>query len=143
MKKNENKRKKVIFANRLHKEVLLLVFLAAIIPAIVVSLCLYYLIFNITASEIGIPEFIAYNVIPAAQKVTFILLVSAPTIILLILIFAYKVSHRIVGPFDRIIRELDETIEGKRKGPIVLRKGDKFLPLVERINKILAKINAG
>lgn len=137
MKKNENRRKKIIFANQLHKEVVLLVFLAAIIPAIVVGLCLYYLIFNITASEIGIPEFIAYNIIPAAQKVTFILLVSAPTIILLILIIAHKVSHKIVGPFDRIIRELDETLEGKKKNPIVLRKGDKFLPLVEKINKLL------
>ncbi|MDP1853184.1 MAG: hypothetical protein Q8L26_03115 [Candidatus Omnitrophota bacterium] len=139
MKKNENRRKRRIFANQLHKEVLLLVFLAAIIPVIIVSLCLYYLIFNITASEIGIPEFIAYNIIPAAQKVTLILLVSAPTIIFLILIFAYKVSHKIVGPFDRIIRELDEIIEGKKKNHIALRKSDKFCPLVEKINKLLDK----
>lgn len=135
----KNKRKRWFFANKLHRQTLLLVFLAAFVPTIVVAFCLYYLIFNITASEFGIPEIIAYNIIPAAQKVSTILLIAAPITIFIILFFAYKITHKIFGPFDRIIRELDEHIAGKRKGHIILRKGDKFQPLAERINKLLDK----
>lgn len=136
MDKTGNKRKR-FFANQLHRQVFVLIFLAAFLPALLITICLYFLIFNITSLEIGIPEFIAYNIIPAAQRVTVILLITAPLTIILILIAAYKISHRIVGPFDRIIRELDEHLAGARKGHVILRKFDKFWPLVERINKLL------
>jgi len=133
-----NKRKK-FFANKLHKEIFFVVFFASILPAAIVTVLLYYLIFGIVANQLGIPEAIAYNIIPAAKKVTTILAVSVPVSILIILISALKISHKIVGPFDRITRELDENLKGKRKGHIILRKKDKFRPLVDRINKLLDK----
>ena len=133
-----NKRKK-FFANKLHKEIFFVVFFASILPATIVTVLLYYLIFGIVANQLGIPEAIAYNIIPAARKVTTILAVAVPVSILIILISALKISHRIVGPFDRITRELDENLKGKRKGHIILRKKDKFRPLVDRINKLLIK----
>jgi len=133
-----NKRKK-FFANKLHKEIFFVVFFASILPATIVTVLLYYLIFGIVANQLGIPEAIAYNIIPAARKVTTILAVAVPVSILIILISALKISHRIVGPFDRITRELDENLKGKRKGHIILRAKDKFRPLVDRINKLLDK----
>jgi len=136
--KPNNKRKR-FFANKLHKELFLLVFSASFIPTILLTFSLYYLIFNITAAQIAFPEAIAYNIIPASKKVISVLLVSIPLFILLILIIAYKITHRIIGPFDRILRELDKCIEGTRKGHIKLREKDKFLPLTERINKLLDK----
>ena len=114
-----------------------MIFWASVIPVSIASVALFYLIFNITAEQIGIPEAIAYNIIPASQRVIGILLIAGPLSITVLLIVAHKISLRIVGPFDRIIRELDEHIEGKRKGAIVLRKDDKFEPLVKRINKLL------
>jgi len=134
-----NKRKR-IFANRMHRDLFLVILLASLLPAIVVTICLYYLIFSVTASQFAIPEVIAYNLIPAAKRVTIIIVVSAPIIISTIMIFAHKITHKIIGPFNRIIRELDEYIEGKKVGRIVIRKTDKFLPLVERINKLLDKL---
>ena len=115
----------------------LLIFLAAFLPASVVAVTLYYLIFGITAEQFGIPEAIAYNIIPASRKVTTILAFAAPGTILIILLIAHKITHRIVGPFDRIVRELDECIKGKKKDHIVVRKGDRFRPLVDKINKLL------
>jgi len=137
-----NRRKK-IFANTLQREILLLVFLAALLPTSIVTILLYHLIFGITAMQFGIPETIAYNIIPAARKVIFILLLAAPVYILIILIFAYKITHKIIGPFDRIVRELGDCVEGKREAPITLRKGDKFHPLVTKINKLLDKAKKG
>ena len=134
-----NKRKR-IFANRMHRNLFLIILLASLLPAIIVTICLYYLIFSVTASQFAIPEVIAYNLIPAAKRVTIIILISAPILITTIMIFAHKITHKIIGPFDRIVRELDECIDGRRVGPIVIRKTDKFLPLVERINKLLDKL---
>jgi hypothetical protein len=101
-------------------------------------LALFTLIFNITADEMGIPEAIGYNLIPAAKRVMGILLFALPVCIGFILIISHKISHQIVGPFDRILRELDENWREKRGEPIRLRKGDKFQPLVERINRLIA-----
>ena len=135
------KRRKQFFANKMHKEMFYLIFFASLIPAMITAVALFYLIFNITAEQFGIPEAIAYNLIPAAQKVTIVILIAAPAAVALIMFFAHKITHRTVGPFDRIVRELDENIAGKRKSRIVLRKNDKFWPLVDRINTLIDKLN--
>lgn len=116
------------------------ILIAALIPATIAAICLYYLIFGITSAEIGFPEAIAYNIIPAAKRVTAILLLTAPLTLLIILIFAYKITHRIVGPFDRIVYELDAHIKDRRGGHIKIRKSDKFHTLVEKINHLLDKL---
>jgi len=137
---NDKNRRKNIFANKMQREILSIVFLAAILPTIVIAISLYYLIFGVTSAQIGIPEAIAYNIIPAARRVVTISLIATPVIILTVLILAYKITHKIIGPFDRIVRELDESIEGKKHGPIIIRNADKFAPLVARINRLLDKL---
>ncbi|MCM8771012.1 MAG: hypothetical protein NC936_03995 [Candidatus Omnitrophica bacterium] len=134
-----NKRK-LVFANKLHRQIFILVSVAALLPAVIASIGLYYLIFGITANEVAIPESIAYNIIPAAKKAAVVILLVTPLAIGVILFFAWKISHAIIGPFDRIVRELDERIEGKIIGHILIRKSDKFWPLVEKINKLIDKI---
>lgn len=131
--------RKVFFANPLHREIFIIVLCAALVPMLITAIGLFYMIFNITAEQIGIPEAIAYNVIPAAQKVTMILFVVTPPLIAVILFMAHKVSHRIVGPFDRIVRELDQRVITKSRDPIKLRPGDKFQPLVDKINELLKR----
>jgi len=133
-------RRKKFFANPLHRQTFMLVFMAALIPATIVTICLYYLIFGIASAEIGFPEAIAYSIIPAAKRVTAILFVTAPLALLIILMFAYKITHRIVGPFDRIVYELDAHLRDRRGGHIRIRKSDKFHTLVEKINHLLDKI---
>lgn len=91
------------------------------------------------ANQFAIPEIIAYNILPAAEQVVIILLVATPISILIILLFTYKITHKIIEPFDRIIRELDECVNGKRQGPIVVREDDKFRILVEKINNLFNK----
>lgn len=134
-------RRKSFFANTIHRKLFVLVSLAALVPTIIVSVSLYYLIFNITAEQMGIPEAIAYNIIPAARRVINILLIAAPLTMLAILIIAYKVTHKIIGPLDRINRELNEALVGQKIGPIIIRKTDKLWPLVDKINKLLAQLN--
>lgn len=56
-----------------------------------------------------------------------------------VLLWTCYTSNKILGPYKRIIRELDETLQGTRKGPITVRKGDElFEELLKRINVLIA-----
>lgn len=138
MKTKNNKRYRT-FANKLHREIFLTVLAAALLPCFVVTIALYYLIFNVMSGQLGIPEAIAYNIIPAAREVSLYLILAAPASVFIILLIAYRITYRIIGPFDRIVRELDEVAKDKKQDHIVLRKKDKFKPLVDGINKLIDK----
>ena len=56
-------------------------------------------------------------------------------------VWSFYFSNKLVGPYTRIIRELDDIISGKSKKPITLREGDDmFMELFKRINQLIEKI---
>ncbi|MFH0732274.1 MAG: hypothetical protein V2A72_05070 [Candidatus Omnitrophota bacterium] len=134
---DKNKRTKKFIGSTAQKNLLLLVFLSAVIPAAIVIVCLYYFIFNLLAWQLGIPESIAYNLIPVANKINLILLVSLPVALLAIWFIALEASNRIVGPLARLERELDERIANKKSGPIRLRDKDVLKPIVDKMNQLM------
>ncbi len=133
-------RRRKIFANSLHKELVKLFALASIVPVIIVALCFYYyLLTTVGSAESLSSDSLTLNMVSVAKQVLTLLIIAMPICILTILFFTRKATHVIIGPFDRIVKEIDRTIDGQRKGPIHLRKGDKFKPLVDRINILLEK----
>jgi membrane protein implicated in regulation of membrane protease activity len=54
-----------------------------------------------------------------------------------LLYWVFKGTNTLVGPIERIIRELDQQLAGQRTGPIVLRPGDQLIPLADKINVLL------
>jgi uncharacterized protein involved in cysteine biosynthesis len=59
----------------------------------------------------------------------------------LLLLWAYYLSLRLVGPFERINRELDEIIEGKHRNKITARKKDNLAKeLLQRINVLIERL---
>lgn len=138
MEKN-NRRKRKYIATPIQKKLLFLIFASAIVPTAVVAASFYYLVFNLLAQQLGIPEAIAYNLIPVLKKMNFIIAVALPIVLFIIWKVALELSHRIAGPLYRIEKELDDRINGKAQGEIKLRPKDEFKLLVEKINKIIAK----
>ena len=70
------------------------------------------------------------------------LLVSLAIILVFVSLWTFDISNKLVGPFERILRELDEINEGKKKGPLKAREGDEmFDELLKRINKLLEKLH--
>lgn len=67
------------------------------------------------------------------------LTVLTPILLSAVIVWAYVQTNRIVGPVERMIKELDAHIQGSGSGAIALRKKDLLAPLVERINAIIAK----
>jgi len=136
---NLNKRKARFIGTALQNKTLLIVFVAALVPAAIIALCLYYLIFNMLAWQIGIPEAIAYNLVPVARRVNLIILIALPITLFVIWFVALELSHRIAGPLYRLEKELNERIDGKKSGPIQLREKDELKELADKINKLIVR----
>jgi hypothetical protein len=133
----KNRRETKFVPEPLQKKLILFIFLAAVLPVIIVTVCLYYLIFNLLSQQMGIPEAIAYHVIPVAKKVSFIIFTAVPITLLIIWVMALELSHRIAGPLYRIEKELDERIRARKNWPIKVRDKDELKHLVDRLNSIL------
>ncbi len=105
----------------------------------IATIGLYYLIFNLLAWQVGLPEDIAYSLAPVVRKINMIMLIVLPVLLLCLWIIALEISHRIAGPLFRLERELDDHIAGKGDGHIRLRPKDELKALVEKINKLIFK----
>jgi len=68
----------------------------------------------------------------------------APLAVFALLVMAMVslvVTHRILGPYERIIRELDEIIDGKHRRLLSVRQKDEmFSDLLRRINALIKRI---
>jgi len=133
--------RKQFIANHLQLEVFLVVFTAALVPTVSMTLVIYYLFTGIEYQGIGDGGGMLLFVRPEIHQFINAILLATPVLIIALLIFSLKLTHSLVGPYDRIIRELDECLSGKRKGKIILREGDKFDSLILRINRLLGRLS--
>lgn len=133
----KNKRRIKYIGTPIQKKILFLVFFAGFLPVVIVSAGLYYLIFNLLAYQMVIPEIIINNLIPVLQKVNIVLLIAMPLVFFVIWLSALELSHRIAGPLYRMEKELDGIIEGIKHGPIILRRKDELQVLAKKINKVI------
>jgi len=115
-----------------------LLMVSIIVPLVFVGGCLYYLIVTLMAAQLGIPEYVAYNLSPVVKKINIILLVGVPPLLAILLLWGIAVSHRFAGPLERLESELKKITEkGDYKHRIHLRKNDDLRPIADVINKLL------
>ena len=136
--KSEGKRR-VLFANKTHRAVFLIIFLSIVTPTLMVAAILYLLLVGMSPEQLAMISYIAQNVFPVVRALTAIFLMLVLASIAFIVLLAYKVTHRIVGPLERVERELDENLDGGRQGHIIVREKDTLWPLVGKINRLLDK----
>jgi len=68
-------------------------------------------------------------------------LFSALTMLCLMVYWIYYVSSKIIGPYDRILKGLDNIIDGDKEHKLSVRKKDEmFDELVKKINTLCKKI---
>lgn len=109
-----------------------------VVPLVFAAGCLYYLIFTIMAEQIGIPEYIAYNLNPVIKKINMILLIGVPPLFLLLVFWGIILSHRFAGPMERLEKELKRMADqSDYKKRLKIRKHDDLTPIVEGINRLL------
>ena len=117
-----------------------LVLAAIILPVLLFSACLYYLIFYLMAEQLGIPESIAYNLIPVLKKINLILLFGLPAVSAAVLFWGVLISHRIAGPIYRLEKDLEKIAGGDFSLRIKIRKKDELGSIAAGINKVLDRI---
>jgi len=135
-----NRRKGYLIKSRLQSRYLRVILLAITLPTLLFSFCLYYLIFYLMAEQLGIPESIAYNILPVLRKINIILLCGMPIIVFLLILWGLVISHRIAGPEYRLEKELEKIAQGDLSLRIKFRKKDELAGIARGINKVLDKI---
>ena len=134
-------RTKFLTGSHIQLKYLSLLMISMIIPLVFVGSCLYYLIFNIMAEQIGIPEYIAFNLTPVIHKINLMLAIGIPPLFLLLMVWGIIFSHRFAGPIERLQTELEKIFNSDDyKKRIRLRKSDDIKPLADSINKLLDKL---
>jgi len=63
--------------------------------------------------------------------------IAYPILISCVFYVALQITDNIVGPVDRVVREIDARLYGGARGPIRIREKDALVPLVDRINQVL------
>lgn len=131
---------KFITRNPLQRKYLTLILLSILVPLFIVGGCLYYLIFQIMAEQLAIPESIAYNLIPVLQKINFLLLIGLPPIIILLFVWGALLTHRLIGPLNRLEEDLKKISRGDYSVRLTLRKDDDLKPIADVVNAIIDKL---
>jgi methyl-accepting chemotaxis protein len=135
-------RKKYLTGESVQKKYLALLVLSMLVPVIFVGGCLYFLIFNIMAEQVAIPEYVASNITPVINKINLILLVGFPPLVLLLLLWGIVLSHRFAGPLERLKREIEAISKsGDYTKRLRLRRRDELRPLADVINRLLDKVS--
>ena len=117
---------------KLQGHLLWLVFCSMAVPTLALGVLVLVLLrypFDLFAG--GTPE-------ETRARVLLVLCIAAPVVFIGLLSWAFFLTNRIVGPVERMIRELDERLRGTASGPIILRPKDLLRPLAEKINLVIA-----
>ena len=114
----------------------------AVAPALVLFLFMFLLI------EIFEPE-LSDVIIRSSDEATVVVLtrwgvwmfVALAACMLAVVTWAYPASRNVLGAIDRLLREMDEMLDGRReRKPLSVRAKDTLAhELVKRVNKLLEK----
>lgn len=130
----EQPRNLLLNVNKFQKLIIFPIIIFCIIAGIMVYLALEYNVrVSINPKE---PIILSFDAAKYREALPYMLILIA-VMLICIIGWTYYISNRIVGPHNRIIRELDAMIEGKSKGQLSVRKDDAmFAEIVDRINKL-------
>lgn len=136
----ERRRIRFLNIHPLQVKYLVVIFFSIFLPVLVVGGCLYYLIFQMMAEQLGIPESIAYNLIPVVNKINAIIIAALIPITLILLLWGIVLTNRLLGPLNRLREELKRVSEGDYSVRLKIRKDDDLQSLVDVINTIIDKL---
>lgn len=130
----EQPRDLILNVNKFQKLIIFPVIIFCIIAGVMVYMTLEYNVrVSINPKESSI---LSFDAAKYREALPYMLILIA-VMLVCIIGWVYYISNRIVGPHNRIIRELDAMIEGKSKGQLSVRKDDAmFAEIVDRINKL-------
>jgi len=113
----------------------------SLIPMLVLSGTIYYLIYITIIHHIAIPEIIINNILKPFSTVNILLLIALPIVIAVVTYRALITSHRVAGPLYRIEQDLKQMAKtGDFSRQIKIRQKDQLQGLTTKVNNLLSKL---
>jgi hypothetical protein len=146
---NQFKRLLFINVNKYQQQVLLPCMIICLLSCVGVFYAMYYINYvdqNIATLcsidpvrlEQDVPWFMRLHTF---NKIVPWIFFSLAGVLLLIVMWMYRISNQVLGPSARVLKELDDILSGQRKEPIGARPGDElFEELLKRINVLIQKM---
>ena len=137
MLKIQIKRKQYFIHSPIQKRYLIHSTCMMIVPALIVSFCLYFLIFYLISDELMIPETVIQTMKPVILKLNVILGFGLPLLFCILFFSAIIISHRLAGPLYRLEKDLEKIAHGEYSLRIKFRKQDHLDELAHKMNAVL------
>ena len=136
----DERRKQYFIKGPLQGRYLRLLVLSMMVPTVIVTGCLYYLMFTLTANQIAFPDAVAQHLFPVLKKINWILFIGLPLIFAVIFAYGVLISHRMAGPIYRLEEDLDKIAAGDFSRRVKFRTKDRMDSLAEKMNRVLEKL---
>ena len=121
--------------NRFQRPIIRIV-IASSFVTIILAACAAYLYYDTT--EIIIHPF---KEISFLKITVLVLLMILPLAFYFVIVNAYRVSNRLLGPFERVLEELDTIIEKREKRHIQARQDDELAEeILKRVNTLIDRL---
>ena len=112
---------------------------------ILVGTLTYYITMNTLLTRVETVENLPFAMHQLIRDINSTLFKTIGVVFISLIVFAAAFEiihlHRIAGPMHRIEKVLEELSQGKRVGPIRLRKKDFFQNIAESLNKVMKFYN--
>ncbi|MFC1548864.1 HAMP domain-containing protein [Candidatus Omnitrophota bacterium] len=115
--------------------------LSMVIPTVFVGGCLYYLILQVMAEQIALPDVIARDLMPVIERINFILAVGLPVVFVLLLTWAVVLSYRFVAPLERLEEDIKRIDEGDYSVRLQIREDHDLSPIAGVINDLVDQLD--
>ncbi len=123
--------------NRFQRPIINLVTYSSLVTIAVLAICVSYLYYDMTNAIID-----SAAQVPTVKMSVILILMILPLVFLVIIVLVYNATNRLVGAFERILRELDDILAGKGKKHINARKDDALAEeLLSRVNRLIDKMS--
>lgn len=116
---------------KLQNQLIWMICAAMAVPTLILGGALYLIATKLSQPAAGLAP---HEVVASVVRYVAVLFPMASAALLY---WVFKGTNNLVGPIERIIRELDQQLTGQRTGRIVLRPGDQLIPLADKINVLL------
>jgi len=134
------KHRNVLFhSNKYQRKIIILPLISAFILCSLLSIIIIFLQNDILKAVLYSKGTETISII---NKWAILIIFYLWTFFMIIIVGSFTIASNLVGAFNRIIRELDLIISGKKKAHIYVRKEDNMATdLIKRINLLIDKKN--
>ena len=111
---------------------------ACLLTGVMTYLCFIFFVDRISSAS----AVISSADIPKLELIIPSILLGVLFLLVFMIFWTFYTFNKILGPYTRVIRELDEVCAGKRTAGIRVRPGDEFFKeILMRVNVLIERAN--